>query len=77
MLQKSPDENKAVTVTSIHFAGITKFPGISGASNTLTTQRVGTYANSSQVDSIFLYRGEFCVNGRLFVPKSAVLAYEF
>lgn len=64
-------------MTAIHFAGITKFPGISGASNTLTTQTVGTYANASKVDNIFLYRGEFCVNGRLFVPMSAILAYEF
>ena len=64
-------------MTAIHFAGLTKFPGSAGASNTLTTQAVGTYANSTHVDSIFLYQGEFCINGRYFVPKTSVLAYEF
>jgi hypothetical protein len=80
--QKSQDESKAVPVKALYFDKLVRFPGYAGASTQLMTGRPEVEFGSTgvtYVTSIFLYRGEFCVDGRFFVPMSAgtILAYEF
>lgn len=74
-------EDKAIPVKAIYFDKIIKWPGIAGASSALVvgSADAGIPGNALRCDSIFLYRGEFIINGRHFMPKSAgaLLTYEF
>jgi hypothetical protein len=93
MPQKSRAENnsafndesseKAAPVRCIHFSQLVRWPGLAGSFTTLTTTKPEVpqlnSANVCYVDSIFLYRGEFCINGRFWMPKTAgaILTWEF
>lgn len=71
-------EDKARPVRVIHFWSLSKWPGIGGAGMGLG---VGAKLPSNYLacDSIFLYRGEFVVNGQYFMDKKSagIQSYEF
>lgn len=71
-------EDKARPVRCIHFSHITKWPGVAGAGIGICVGAPPA-SNYLSVDSIFLYRGEFVVNGKYFMNKHAgcILCHEF
>lgn len=86
MPQKSPDGNsddRAVPVRALHFSQLVRWPGLAGSFTTLTTTKPEvaqlTSANVAYAESIFLYRGDFCINGKFWMPRTAgaLLTWEF
>lgn len=68
-------------VRALHFSSPVKVRGYPGAGNTLVADKSGAnmWSSSVAVESILLYRGEFLVDGFLFIPKTAgcILGWEF
>jgi hypothetical protein len=78
--QKLPEDDKALPVRAIYFSQIIKFPGMSGAASMLVVDKSDSVSfGALKCDSIFLYRGEFIVDGMYFIPKTAgaILCYKF
>lgn len=73
-------EDKALPVKAVHFTQVIKWPGTGGAASSIA---VGEYKGIGSafipVESIFLYKGNFIVNGRYFMPitAGAILSYEY
>jgi len=77
---RSHVESKAIPVRELHFSQSVRIPGYGGASNMVTTNPLPTAsAAGTKVASIFLYQGEFCIDGEFFIPKTAgaLLGWKF
>lgn len=56
----------------LHFSSVVLFPGIGATQRLVTRDSPSAGAmNSLAVDSIFEYRGRFCINGAFYVPETA------
>lgn len=79
---KLPDESsatdKAIPVKALHFKTSVKWPEKAGAGTCLMVGTPGMSRSNSVVycDSIFLYRNEFCIDGRWWLSKADVI-WEF
>lgn len=74
-------QDKAIPVKAIYFGQVVKWPQLAGAGSCL---RVGRPENSLgqniiYCDSIFEYRGSFCINAQFWVDKSCayILCHEY
>ena|SRR5690348_12366488 len=79
-LDESSDD-KAVPIRAVYFDKLLKWPGIAGAATCLSVGKPGTMMSQNVMycDSIFLYKGDFVINGQYFMPKTcgSILTYEF
>lgn len=74
------ESSRAIPVAMLSFSAPVVLPGRSGASNQIVVGKPGgTWASAIFVDSIFLYNGEFIVDGSFFIPKTAgaLLGWKF
>lgn len=81
---RSPDaSDRAVPVKAIHFGQVIKWPEVSGAASSIQAGAAPTTGypktNVAYVASIFLYRGNFVIDGRYFMPEdcSYILCFEY
>lgn len=66
-------EQKAVPVRELYFSQLVRIPGTAGAATCLVAGKpelIKISQNIQYVDSIFMYKGEFIVNGEFFIPKT-------
>ena len=86
--QKSPAESdgggsKAVPIRALHFDKLVRWPGLAGSFSSLVVGKPDNWqintANICYADSIFEYKGRFCVNGQFWVPETAgaLLSWEY
>lgn len=72
--------DKATPVKAIHFWQPIKWPDLPGAGVSLVVGKPANFRNNVlYCESIFLYRGDFIVDGRWFMPKTsgAILNWEY
>lgn len=75
--------DKATPVKALHFSQLVRWPGLAGSFSSLVVGKPEVAqlnaANVCYADSIFEYRGRFCVNGRFWVPETAgaLLSWEY
>jgi len=77
---KPAESDKAVPVAEVFFTHPIKWPGIAGAGMSIRaggSKGQDTRSNVLHVDTIFLYRGKFVVDGKFFMSEnaSAILTY--
>lgn len=87
MPQKSPvasepASEKAIPVKAVHFSQMVRWPGFAGAGSSLVSRALNpSITNPSYIwcDTIFQYRGKFCIDGKWFMPESAgaILTWEY
>ena len=77
------ESDKATPVRALHFSQLVRWPGLAGSFSSLIVGKPEVAqlnaANVCYADSIFEYRGRFCVNGRFWVPETAgaLLSWEY
>lgn len=78
--QAASEASRAIPVSMLSFSSPVVIPGRSGAANQIVVGKpTGTWNSAIYVDTIFLYGGEFIVDGTFFVPKTAgaLLGWKF
>ena len=78
--QKLPGDDKAIPVRALYFSQIVKFPGMGGAASALVADKSESLVPGAlKCDTIFLYKGDFIIDGIFFLPRTAgaLLCYKF
>jgi len=73
--------DRTYPVKAIYFYQPVKWPDVAGAATALKVGKPNGLSGQNVIwcDTIFLHRGEFIVNGKQFMPKTAgcIQCYEF
>lgn len=75
------EQDKAIPVKALYFGQMVKWPGVAGAGNVLMVGKPlnAMAQNIMYAESIFEYKGQFCINAQHWMPKSCayLLCYEY